>query len=422
LPTLNCQRETYTRAADKTTGGTPHVRSFTHEGSPMLVDLHAHFPMHLLQDEQQRSHERARVWWRRRWQGWIVDALSRIANYQGPGGTPSVTEKLMKDGDVGVVLSVLYQPFDEMDLTQEYGAPPQGGYFDDIVAQRTTVENYVKDHGSDVAIAHSGTELDALLGGGVPILIHAIEGGFQLGRDRAEAQHNVEVLAGLGVAYVTVAHLFFREVATNAPALPFLPDWVYNKVFPQAPDEGLTPLGREVVEAMVDQGILVDLTHMRSQSIRDVLNLLDARDPANEIPVIATHMAYRFGGLEYSFDDDMIRAVAKRGGVLGCILCKHFITSGLSGVASSLEGSVDALCRHIDKIHDLTGSYDNIAIGSDLDGYIKPALPGLEHMGKMAELQHRLSVRYGPADAEKICSGNALRVLRTEWGHKRPRP
>jgi hypothetical protein len=32
----------------------------------------------------------------------------------------------------------------------------------------------------------------------------------------------------------------------------------------------------------------------------------------------------------------------------------------------------------------LPGTYDNIAIGSDLDGYIKPALPGLERMGRMA--------------------------------------
>ena len=51
---------------------------------------------------------------------------------------------------------------------------------------------------------------------------------------------------------------------------------------------------------MMDEGILVDLTHMRAQSIRDVFSLLDERDPANEIPVIATHIAYRFGGLEYS--------------------------------------------------------------------------------------------------------------------------
>jgi microsomal dipeptidase-like Zn-dependent dipeptidase len=388
----------------------------------MLVDLHAHFPMHLLVGEQQRTHERARKWWRRRWQGQLVDLISRLSNYQGPGDTPSVTEKLMRDGDVGIVLSVLYQPFDEMDLTQSYGAPPRQSYFDDIVQQHQTVEDYVKSQRSDVAIAHSVSELDALLGDGVPILIHAIEGGFQLGRDHAEIQRNVGTLAGMGVAYVTVAHLFFRDVATNAPALPFLPDWLYNRVFPQANDEGLTPIGREVVNAMVDEGILVDLTHMRPQSIKDVLNLLDARDPAKEIPVIATHMAYRFGGLQYCFDDATITSVAARGGVLGCILCEHYITSGLPPSAKSPESSVDALCRHIDKIHELTGSYDNIAIGSDLDGYIKPALPGLQHMGLMAELQNKLHARYGRTDAEKICSVNALRVLRAQWGHKRPRP
>ncbi len=387
----------------------------------MLVDLHAHFPMHLLTDDQQRTHERARRWWRQRWQGRVVELISRVANYQGPGGTPSVTEEWMHDGGVGVALSVLYQAFDEIDLTQSYGAPPRDSYFKDIVDQRQTVEDYVNAHKSTVAIAHSVRELDSLLGGGVPILIHAIEGGFQLGLDPAEVRRNVGVLAELGVAYVTVAHLFFRDVATNAPALPFLPDWLYNLVFPQAKDEGLTALGHEVVNSMVDEGILIDITHMRSQSIRDVMATLDARDPAKEIPVVGTHMAYRFGGLEYSFDDETIKAVAARGGVLGCILCKHFITSGLPGVSNSLEGSLDALCKHIDKIHDLTGSYDHIGIGSDLDGYIKPALPGLEDMRRMTDLQAHLHKRYGATDAEKICNGNALRVLRAEWGHKRPR-
>ena len=80
------------------------------------------------------------------------------------------------------------------------------------------------------------------------------------------------------------------------------------------------------------------------------------------------------------------------------------------------------MCKHIDKVHDLTGSYDHVAIGSDLDGYIKPALPGLEDMRRMTTLQAHLRERYGATDAEKICNGNALRVLRAEWGHKRPRP
>ncbi len=125
------------------------------------------------------------------------------------------------------------------------------------------------------------------------------------------------MLAGLGVAYVTVAHLFFRGVATNSPALPFLPDWLYNLVFSQKRGEGLTSLGREVVEAMIDEGVLIDITHMRSESIADVLDLLDSRDPSKELPVIATHMAYRFGGLQYCLDDHTIEAVAARGGVLG---------------------------------------------------------------------------------------------------------
>jgi microsomal dipeptidase-like Zn-dependent dipeptidase len=388
----------------------------------MLVDLHAHFPMHLLVDEQQRTHERAKRWWRQRWQGWVVDLISRVSNYQGPGDTPSVCERRMREGDVGVALSMLYQPFDEMDLTQSYGAPPRSSYFEDIVQQRQTVEDHVAAHLGEVAIAHSASELDGLLGGGTPILIHAIEGGFQLGQEPDAVRRNVRVLAGLGVAYVTVAHLFFRDVATNAPALPFLSDRLYHWVFPQARGEGLTALGREVVEAMVDEGILIDITHMGSASIRHVFSVLDARDPHHEIPVIATHMAYRFGGLEYCFEDDTIVRVAQRGGVLGCILCEHYITSGLSGIEKSFAGSVEALCRHIDRIADLTDGYEHIAIGSDLDGYIKPALPELEHMGRMANLQQALRSRYGADNAEKICSGNALRVLRAHWGRKRTRP
>ena len=112
----------------------------------MLVDMHAHYPMHLLVGDEQRTHERARIWWRQRWQGRVVELISRFANYQGPGDTPSVTEKLMRDGDVGVALSVLYQPFSEIDLTESYGAPPRQGYFKSIVDQRQTVEDYVAAH------------------------------------------------------------------------------------------------------------------------------------------------------------------------------------------------------------------------------------------------------------------------------------
>jgi ribosome biogenesis protein Nip4 len=90
----------------------------------VFVDLHAHFPMHLLPDSRKKTHEHVRAFARRRLQARIVDLISRLANYQGPGDRPSVTEALMRDGDVGVVLSVLYVPLDEMDLERPYARLP----------------------------------------------------------------------------------------------------------------------------------------------------------------------------------------------------------------------------------------------------------------------------------------------------------
>lgn len=379
----------------------------------MLVDMHAHFPMHLLPGEQRRTHHHVRAYARRRWQARIVNWISRFANYQGPGDTPSVTEALMREGDVGVTLSVLYAPFDEMDLAQRYGRPPLPTYFADILAQLELVEEHARHH-PGLAIAHSPGEVDELLGRGLPVLIHAIEGGFQLGSDEAEIRENVRVLAQRGVAYVTIAHLFWRDVATNAPAIPFLPDWLYHLVFPQ-PEVGLTPLGRAAVGAMVEHGMLVDVSHMSERSISDTFALFDELDPDRRIPLLASHTAYRFGRLEYSVSDETIRGLSQRGGVLGCILCEHYIASGLGTKPRGFDDSVAEVCQHIDRIRELTGSFDHIAIGSDLDGYIKPALPGLEHMGHMRALQQSLADRYGSRDATKICSGNALRILRAAW-------
>jgi microsomal dipeptidase-like Zn-dependent dipeptidase len=110
----------------------------------------------------------------------------------------------------------------------------------------------------------------------------------------------------------------------------------------------------------------------------------------------------------------VIGAVARRGGMVGLIMAQHFITDGMPK-AKTYDESFRALCRHIDRIHEITGSYDAIGIGSDLDGYIKPALPGLGHEGCMLRLQHSLRDKYGPETAEMISSGNALRVLRAAW-------
>ena len=381
----------------------------------MLVDLHAHFPMHLVPDRKP-THDHMREWSRRRFQARLVNFISHFANYQGPGDTPSITEPLMRDGDVRVALSVLYAPFDEMDLTKRYGAPPDPSYPADVIAELELVEQHVRDSHGKLVIARSPQELDAALGAvdEPRILIHALEGGCQLGADEASVRAHVAELARRGVAYVTVAHLFFREVATNAPAIPFLPDWLYNLVFPQPRDEGLTELGRVTVNAMLDEGILVDITHMNERAASETLDIYDERDKGKTVPVLATHMACRLGKYEYCLTDRIIERVAARGGVLGLIMCEHFITDGRPSV-KTYDDSFAALCAHIDHIHDLTGSYESIGVGTDLDGYIKPALPGLEHHGRMQRFQESLAAKYGPAAGQMISGDNALRALRTAW-------
>lgn len=392
-------------------GGSPSVSRRRRVAARVLVDLHAHYPMHLIPPEQADTH--AAVTARRpgvaRWKAILVDLLSRFLNYQGPGGAPSVTVELMRAGDVGAVLSVLYSPLDEMDLELPYGAPPRPGYIDPVYQQIKVVEDHVKSEPMGATVAHDPAALDAAIADGRTAIVHCIEGGFALGSTPGEIDANVTELARRGVAYVTLAHLFWRGVATNAPALPFMPDWLYRRVFGE-PDVGLTALGTAAARALAREGVLVDITHMSERAIADTFATLGP-----DAAVLASHTACRFGSLAYNLSDDTIREVGRRGGVMGVIACEHYASSGLRRKVRTFDESMELVFAHVDRIAQVTGSHDHAAIGTDLDGWIKPALPGLEHLGHMRHVQEALATRYGAEVAEKIASGNALELLRRAW-------
>jgi microsomal dipeptidase-like Zn-dependent dipeptidase len=385
----------------------------------MLIDLHAHYPMHLVPRNEGTAHEAFLRWRDALWRARLVNFLSRIFNYEGPGGEPGVTIELMREGDVGVLLSVLHNPLDEMDVSKRYGAPPDRTYLPSLIGQLESVEDSITPD-SGVVVARSGHELTAALAANHKVLIHCVEGGYHLGGTEEEIRSAVDQLAARGVAYITLAHLFWRDIVTNAPAIPFLPDPLYRLIFRQ-PRQGMSELGRIAVGAMLKHRILIDLTHMSSRATAATLDLMDRRDPNKEKPVLATHEACRFRRLrrrEFNLSDDTIRRIAQRRGLIGIILCPHYILGGgplRRRQTADFKASVDALCTHIDHIRDVTKSLDHVGIGSDLDGWIKPALTGLGHLGHMAALQAELRQRYGEADAEKICSGNAVRVLTTAW-------
>jgi membrane dipeptidase len=380
----------------------------------MLVDLHAHFPMHLLTPRQANTHA-AVLDPGSAWRRVVLEVLSRLFNYQGPGGAPGVTVELARQGEVGAVLSVLFEPFDEMDLSVPYGAPPRSEYVESMRNQMKRVEEELeREHTLGRAVlARNPTAMDEAMAAGEVAFIHCIEGGHALGATEAEITQTVAEFARRGVAYIGLAHLFWRGVAMNTPAIPFVPDPLYKLLFPMKGKVGLTKLGEAAVRAMVEHHVLVDITHMNQKAIDHTMRLMDGL--AEPTPLIASHIACRFGSAEYNLPDPVIREIGKRGGVMGVIDCEHWSCDGPIPTPKTFAESVDVMCKHIDRICDVTGSDDHVAIGSDLDGFIKPALVGLEHEGQMKPLQEALVARYGAARAEKFCSTNVLELLRRYW-------
>jgi microsomal dipeptidase-like Zn-dependent dipeptidase len=236
--------------------------------------------------------------------------------------------------------------------------------------------------------------------------IHAVEGGFHLGHLPEEIEPRVAQLAQCGVGYITVAHLFWRKFATNAPALPFLPDWLYILLFRQ-PRIGMSDVGEATVRAMCKHKILVDLSHMNRRAITRTLELV----PPN-VPVVATHTGYRFGLQTYNVDKKTVRRIAARGGVIGLIMAQHQLNDGPRRKRTkSFDDTLKVIYRHVDRIHKVTGSFDYIALGTDLDGFIKPTMSGIETPADLQKLRDPLERRY-PGNADAILYKNAERVMR----------
>jgi microsomal dipeptidase-like Zn-dependent dipeptidase len=384
-----------------------------------MIDLHIHFPMRLLggvEAPRDVIEGMTRVLGREdgKVRAAVLAIAARLFNFRDWDGTWRVTPELLAQGDVSIACSVLYRPFSEMDLDEDYAAPPESAYYPKLIELLEATEREVERTGG--VIVRTVADLDK------PQLryVHCVEGGFHLGATPEEVTTHVHELADRGVLYITLAHLFWRRVATNAPALPFLPDPVYNALFPQAKGAALSELGEAAVRAMYERNVLVDISHMREDAIQETFALIEAldaetgRDP-RAYPVIASHAGYRFGGQQYNVSDHTIVKIVARGGVIGLILAQHQINDGLRRTDTrTLAESVAILARHIDAI-----GPQHVALGSDLDGFIKPTLGGIEDAAALAALAGALRAR-SPTDAEAILEGNARRVIETRFATAAP--
>jgi microsomal dipeptidase-like Zn-dependent dipeptidase len=401
----------------------------------VIADLHCHYPTHLLAEDpglelaaadpatEAMTKVSGRPGWVNKLRAFALRRAANAINYEDDRWRVSLEE--LERGDVRAVFSVLMEPGAEYDFDEPYGAPPEDTYFGDILHRLEGVEDdlaRIDPAGERQSVATGAAQLDATLAAGKVAFMHCVEGGLHLGAGVEEIRHNVTVLKQKHVVYVTLAHLFWRQVATNAPAIPFLGDRLYNFIFRQ-PRVGLSELGRAAVEALYEQRILIDLTHMSERAMDETLDLLDELDrrsgaaPA-EYPVLATHAGFRFGKQEYILTAERIERIAKRDGVIGLILARHQLNeeAGVGDPEDPVE-TPKVLRNHIDAIRSHVPGHTNahVGIGSDLDGFIKPTVAGIDTAGDLATLVAPLRQTYGE-DAEPILSGNALRVARTALG------
>ncbi len=406
----------------------PHPRVSPVE-PPFVVDLHAHFPMQFDADQSFARHFASLGKRRRRANEPFADKVKfailsfadKYFNRAKPTAGHAVTIDTLHRGNVGLALSVAYLPFEELDLGEPYASPPHDDYFGELHRLLRVVEDKVRDDPTGHArVVRTFAEFQAARDEGKVALVHAVEGGFHVGASDGAIATHVEKLAALGAGYVTIAHLFWRQVSTNVPALPFLPDAIYRMLFPQPADVGLGASGRALVRELVRRGVLVDLTHMSESGMRDTFALLDEIDPKKTIPVIATHIACSFGKYAYNMKREWVERIAERKGVTGIIYCDHYLRDGRGKETKTFEASLELVHEQIATLRSWGGD-DVLAIGSDLDGFIKPTLAGIESAANHRDVARALVDRYGEALAAKICHGNALRVFESAWMRPFPR-
>ena len=170
-----------------------------------------------------------------------------------------------------------------------------------------------------------------------------IEGGHQLGGSIAALRQ----AHSLGVRYITTTHNCDNAWATAA-----------STVAANGPDadKGLSPFGAAYVKEMNRLGMMLDLSHVSHQTMRDVLSL-------TKTPIIFSHSgAYSVSPHLRNVPDDVLRSVRRNGGIVMAVFVNRFLNMK-NPDAATIHDVVD----HISHLAEVAG-WEHVGLGSDFSG------------------------------------------------------
>ena len=276
-------------------------------------------------------------------------------------------------------------------------------------------------HPDKFALLTSPKDVDRLREGGKVLLPMGMENGAPIGEDIK----NVEFFYNRGIRYITLTHGGNNRISDSS----------YQR---KGKWGGLSPFGEQVVKEMNRLGIIVDVSHLSDEAVRDVLKLTD-------VPVIASHSGMRHftPTLQRNMSDDLAKEVAAHGGVIQISFGTVFLdakqakefderrwTAEDMKAAGKSKEAIEAYVKQFAKDHPApvlhTASVldqidhavklvgiDHVGIGSDFDGVSGELPVELKSVKDFPALVAGLQARgYKDADIRKILGGNMLRV----WG------
>ena len=236
-------------------------------------------------------------------------------------------------------------------------------------------------HGDALVLARNPAQIRAARAAGRLALFLGVEGSYAVDDD---LEPGIARLAEAGVMFL--GPLWERDSRSGTSCRT-----------PAERDAGLTDHGRALVRACDGAGIRLDVAHSSRKTFWDILAA------SHRAPFSSHSGAAGVYPHPRNLDDDQIRAVAERGGVVGVIFVAPYLGGG---PFCSLERVVDHI-EHVARI----GGEDCVALGSDFDGFL-PLPRGLRDAGDLPRLTELLWRRGWRAPAlNKVLGENALRYF-----------
>lgn len=241
------------------------------------------------------------------------------------------------------------------------------------------LQNACERSGGEAALARTAADLDANLKRGRLSAVIGMEGAYPL---EGNISHLHEFYH-LGLRFLGPAHLIPNEFSSCSY-------WLYK-------DRGLTGLGRELLVEMQKLGIALDAAHASPRALDEML--------AKEFDGLATFTSHTGAAgvtdIWRNLSDRHIQQIAARGGVIAIILARMYL-----GGPSLLQ-----FVKHADHAAKIAG-IDNIAIGSDFDGFVKPP-EGIADACDFPKLADALAAGgHGREATIGVLGGNLTRFLR----------